>query len=80
MLLDGIFVIHHRALAPNEDQRLAVIQHPYLIGHEQFTPCVLVVNIAGAAAPTSDAPRPRVDGLFAERLGDVFVCAGFVAA
>ncbi len=56
------------------------IQHPYLIGHEQLTSCVLIVDIAGAAAPTGNPSRPCVNGLLAQRFGDIFVCAGFIAA
>lgn len=80
MLLDGVFFIHYRALPANKNQGLAVIQHPYLIGHEQFTSRILIVNVAGAAASSGNTACPRVDRLFAERLGDIFVRAGFVAS
>jgi hypothetical protein len=36
MFLDRILVIHHRAFTANEDERLAVVEHPNLIRHEQF--------------------------------------------
>ena len=80
MLLDGILIIHHWTFSSNEDQRFPIIQHPYLIGHEQLTSCVLIVDIAGAAAPTGNPSRPCVNGLLAQRFGDIFVCAGFIAA
>lgn len=80
MLLDGIFIIHHWTFSSNEDQRFPIIQHPYLVGHKQFTSRVLIVDIAGTAAPTGNPSRPCVNGLLAERFGDIFVCAGFVAA
>ena len=36
MLLDRILIVHHRAFTANKDERLAVIQHPHLVRHEQF--------------------------------------------
>ena len=41
VLLYGIFVVHYRAFTANKDERLAVVQHPHLIRHEQFAACVL---------------------------------------
>lgn len=80
MFLDRILVIHHRAFAANEYERLAVIQHPNLIRHEQFTPCVLIIGAAGAAASLRHAARSGVDGGLTKHLGNVLVGAGFVAA
>lgn len=80
MFLDRILVIHHRAFAANKDERLAVIQHPNLIRHEQFTSCVLIIGAAGAAASLRHAARSGVDGGLTKHFGNVLVGAGFVAA
>ena len=80
MLLNRIFVVHHRAFTANKDERLAVIQHPHLVRHEQFAACVLVIGTAGAAASFRHAARAGVDGGLAQQLGNVLVGAGLVAA
>ena len=80
MLLNRIFVVHHRAFTANKDKRLAVIQHPHLVRHEQFATCVLIIGAAGAAASLRHAARSGVDGGLAQQLRNVFVGAGLVAA
>ena len=61
-----VFFIHDGHFAANEQQRIAVIQHPHLRRIQQLPPGDLPVGGIVAAAPGAFAIGVQIDGLFAE--------------
>ena len=50
MLHEVIFLIHHGLCAPDEQNRIPVVQLPHLVRGQQLPSCHLVVGGVGTAA------------------------------
>ena len=75
-----VLIVQHGALPTDEQNRLAVVQHPHLVGGEQFPARLLVVDAEAAASPTAVAVGVGIQRFLAHELGDVFVGFLLVAA
>ena len=75
-----VLLINDRALAPDEDHGLPVVQKPDFIRGHQLPARLLGALGKGAAAPLALAAGAGADGFLPQQLGDVLVGALLVAA
>ena len=75
-----VLLINDRALAPDKDHGLSVVQEPDFIRGHQLPARLLGALGIGAAAPLALAAGAGADGFLPQQLGDVLVGALFVAA
>ena len=75
-----VLIVQHGALPTDEQNRLAVVQHPHLIGGEQFPARLLVVDAEAAASPTAVAVGVGIQRFLAHELGNILVGLLFIAA
>ena len=68
-----IFLIQHGPFAADEQNCSAVVQHPHLVGGQQFASRLLIVD-AEAAVPSPAAPiGVNIQCFLSHKLGDIFV-------
>ena len=80
VLQNIVFIVDNGPFAANEDNGLAVVQHPNLVRGEQLAPCLLeVLRIGTVAAPAAAGGR-GINGFFPQQLGNVLVGFLFIAA
>lgn len=68
-----VLIVQHGAFPTDEQNRLAVVQHPHLIGGEQFPARLLVVDTEASASPTAVAVGVGIQRFLAHELGDILV-------
>ena len=80
MLGELVLQIHDRPGAADEQDGIPVVQAAHFIRGEQLPAAHLEIGGVGTGAAFRLAVGPRVNGGLAQRLGDVLVGAGLVAA
>ena len=75
-----ILQVHDRLGASDEEDGVAVVQHPHFIWGQKLTATLLKICGIGAGFSLGLAVSPSVNRGFAEGLGNVLVGAGFVAS
>lgn len=73
VLENVVLEVHHGPLAPDEHQRVAVIQHTHLVGGHKLSPRQLPVGGVAAAPALGLAIGVGVDCLLAQQLGNILV-------
>ena len=68
-----VLFVHHRAFAPKKQQRILVVQHPYLIRGQQLPPGLLIVGGIAPTAPFCLAVGAGFDGFLAQQFRHIFV-------
>lgn len=68
MLHEIVLLIHHRLCAPDEQDRIPVVQLAHLVRSQQLPPCHLVVGGVGTAAALGFPMSFQVDGGLAQSL------------
>ena len=73
MLQDIVFLVHHRAFAPDEQQGKVVVQGSHLVGGHQLPAGLLVADGAGAVRAAGHTSVAGIQSLLAQQFGDVFM-------